>query len=80
MILVREKEGIVLSKILIIDDEIDLVMLLEEELKERGHEVLIADNGQTGVELSKQQPDLILLDIMMPKMDGFEVCRLISVC
>lgn len=77
MILVREKEGIVLSKILIIDDEIDLVMLLEEELKERGHEVLIADNGQTGVELSKQQPDLILLDIMMPKMDGFEVCRLI---
>ena len=66
-----------MSKILIIDDEIDLVMLLEEELKERGHEVLIAYNGQTGVELSRQQPDLILLDIMMPKMDGFEVCRLI---
>ena len=62
-----------MSKILIIDDEIDLVMLLEEELKERGHEVLIAYNGQTGVELSRQQPDLILLDIMMPKMDGFEV-------
>ena len=44
-----------MSKILIIDDEIDLVMLLEEELKERGHEVLIAYNGQTGVELSRQQ-------------------------
>lgn len=66
-----------MSKILIIDDETDLVTLLEEELKERGHEVLTANNGKSGVELSRRQPDLILLDIMMPEMDGFEVCRAI---
>lgn len=75
--MLREKEGVVLSKILIIDDEIDLVTLLEEELKEKGHEVLTAYNGKSGVELSRRQPDLILLDIMMPEMDGFEVCRAI---
>lgn len=66
-----------MSKILIIDDEVDLVMLLEDELKGKGHEVLIAYDGQTGIELSKKQPDLIILDIMMPKMDGFEVCQAI---
>lgn len=66
-----------MSKILIIDDEMDLVMLLEDELKAKGHEVLIAYDGQAGIELSKQEPDLIILDIMMPKMDGFEVCQAI---
>ncbi|MFL8712462.1 response regulator transcription factor [Clostridioides sp. GD02377] len=66
-----------MSKILIIDDEVDLVMLLEDELKGKGHEVSIAYDGQTGIELSKKQPDLIILDIMMPKMDGFEVCQAI---
>jgi DNA-binding response OmpR family regulator len=66
-----------LSKILIIDDEKDLIMLLEDELKIKGHEVLTTYDGQTGIELSKKQPDLIILDIMMPGMDGFEVCRAI---
>ncbi len=66
-----------MSKLLIIDDEVDLVALLEEELQSRGHEVLAARDGQTGIELSKQQPDLILLDIMMPGIDGFDVCRAI---
>lgn len=66
-----------MSKILIIDDEMDLVMLLEDELKAKGHEVLIAYDGQAGIELSKQEPDLIILDIMMPKMNGFEVCQAI---
>ncbi len=66
-----------MSKILIIDDETDLVMLLEDELKAKGHEVLTAYDGQKGIELSRKQPDLIILDIMMPGMDGFEVCRAI---
>ena len=52
-------------------------MLLEDELKAKGHEVLIAYDGQAGIELSKQEPDLIILDIMMPKMNGFEVCQAI---
>lgn len=66
-----------MSKILIIDDETDLVMLLEEELCAKGHQVLTAYNGKDGIELSKKQPDLIILDIMMPETDGFEVCRAI---
>ena len=66
-----------MSKILIIDDETDLVMLLEDELKAKGHEVLTAYDGQKGIELSRKQPDLIILDIMMPGIDGFEVCRAI---
>ena len=66
-----------MSRILIIDDETDLVMLLEDELRAKGHDVLTAYDGQTGIELSKQQPDLIILDIMMPGTDGFEVCRAI---
>lgn len=64
-----------MGKILIIDDEIELVALLQDELEERGHQVLTAYDGVNGVALAKQQPDLILLDIMMPEMDGFEVCR-----
>lgn len=66
-----------MSRILIIDDETDLVMLLEDELRAKGHDVLTAYDGQTGIELSKKQPDLIILDIMMPGTDGFKVCRAI---
>ena len=66
-----------MSKILINDDETDLVMLLKDELEAKGHEVLTAYDGQTGIDLSQKQPDLIILDIMMPGIDGFEVCRAI---
>ncbi|MDO4766178.1 MAG: response regulator transcription factor [Eubacteriales bacterium] len=66
-----------MSKILIIDDEKELVMLLEDELKAKGHKVLVAYDGRKGIELSKEQPDLIILDIMMPEVDGFEVCNAI---
>lgn len=51
------------------------MLILEDELSAAGHEVLTAYDGQTGIELSKKQPDLIILDIMMPGADGFEVCR-----
>lgn len=60
-----------------IDDEKELVMLLSDELKAKGHEVLVAYNGNEGVELARKQPDLVILDIMMPGMDGFDVCRAI---
>jgi two-component system, OmpR family, lantibiotic biosynthesis response regulator NisR/SpaR len=63
-----------LSRILIIDDEEELVLLLKDELTSRGHEVLAAYDGMAGIELSKMQPDLILLDVMLPKADGFRVC------
>ena len=64
-----------MSKILIIDDEKELVALLVDELEARSHQVLTAYNGVDGVALAKEQPELIVLDIMMPEMDGFEVCR-----
>jgi len=63
------------SRILIIDDEKDLVALLEKKLKASGYEVLTAFDGEMGIQLAKKMPDLILLDIMMPVADGFDVCR-----
>lgn len=63
---------------MIIDDEKELVQLLQDELTAHGHEVLTACDGIAGAELAARQPDLILLDIMMPGMDGFEVCRAIQ--
>jgi len=66
-----------MSCILIIDDEEDLVGLLKDELEERGHTVLTAYDGEEGVRQAKKLPDLIILDIMMPNMNGFEVCRAI---
>ncbi len=64
-----------MSKILIIDDEKDIVNLLSDQLTAKGHQVLAAYDGEQGIELAKQQPDLILLDIMMPKVNGFEFCN-----
>ncbi len=67
-----------MSKILIVDDEQALVDLLAKKLVSQGHEVFTATDGRSGVALARaEQPDLILLDIMMPEMDGFEVCQAI---
>lgn len=64
-----------MSKILIIDDEEDLVNLLKDSLESRGHSVLTAYDGENGIKKAQEQPDIIILDIMMPGLDGFEVCR-----
>lgn len=65
------------QKILIVDDEPDILELIEYNLKKEGYQVFLANNGQEGVSVAKRvQPDLIILDIMMPKMDGIEACRL----
>ncbi|GAA5522701.1 phosphate regulon transcriptional regulatory protein PhoB [Fodinibius salicampi] len=62
------------KNILVVDDEKDLLDLIEYNLKKEGFDVLKAEDGQEGIEVArKHQPDLILLDIMMPKMDGLEV-------
>ncbi len=64
------------SKILIVDDEPSGIATLEAMLEGEGYELEIAQNGETALEKAKQfLPDLILLDVMMPGMDGFEVCR-----
>lgn len=61
--------------ILVVDDEQDLLDLIEYNLKKEGFDVLKAENGQQGIQMAKEHnPNLVLLDIMMPKMDGLEVC------
>lgn len=63
-------------KILVVDDEKPIVDILKFNLEKEGFEVLTADNGASALEVAlSQNPDLILLDIMLPKMDGFDVCR-----
>lgn len=63
-------------KVLIVDDEQDVLEFLSYNLSKEGFEVFKADNGKIGVELAKKEnPDVILLDVMMPEMDGIETCR-----
>jgi two-component system alkaline phosphatase synthesis response regulator PhoP len=65
------------QKILIVDDEPDILELIEYNLKKEGYQVFLAHNGQEAVtEAKRSLPDLIVLDIMMPKMDGIEACRI----
>jgi len=64
-------------KILVVDDEQDIVDLMVYHLKKEGYQVYTANNGQEAVTTAKRVlPDLIMLDIMMPKMDGIEACRI----
>jgi len=67
------------QKILIVDDEAHIRMLIEqtlEELEDEGVEFLTAENGEIALEIiQKENPKLVFLDVMMPKMNGMEVCR-----
>lgn len=68
--------GKVNQKVLVVDDESDILELLKYNLSKEGYDVKVASNGVKGVEIAKSfEPDLILLDIMMPKQDGVETCR-----
>lgn len=61
--------------ILVVDDEQDIIDLLKYNLEKEGYRVLTARNGKKALEQAKHLPDLILLDVMMPEMDGWEVCK-----
>ncbi len=66
-------------KILIVDDDPSIVMSLEFLLKKSGCEVFIAANGREAMEkVNAHEPDLVLLDIMMPEVDGYEVCEYVK--
>ncbi|MEZ4850246.1 MAG: response regulator transcription factor [Bacteroidia bacterium] len=63
-------------KILIVDDEVDILDLLEYNLEKEGYEVIKAMDGEEAIRKSREhKPDMILLDIMMPNLDGIETCR-----
>ncbi|WP_018477117.1 response regulator transcription factor [Pontibacter roseus] len=63
-------------KVLVVDDEPSILMPLEFLMRKSGYQVFIARNGTEALEsVSKEQPDVVLLDIMMPDVDGYEVCR-----
>ncbi len=67
------------KKILIVDDEVDLVETVRFPLEMEGYQVLISYNGEDALnQARKENPDLILLDLMLPKLDGYKVCRLLK--
>lgn len=67
-----------MKKILIVDDELHIRLLLKqtlEDIEEEGVMLLTADNGENALEtIGKERPELVFLDVMMPKLNGFEVC------
>jgi two-component system alkaline phosphatase synthesis response regulator PhoP len=64
------------QKILLVDDEQDILEFLSYNLKKEGYQVFIANNGKEAIVVAKKEsPDLIILDVMMPDMDGIETCR-----
>lgn len=66
--------GALVAKILVIDDDPDLRMILRRILEAHGHEVILGEDGLRGLAVAqRQRPDAIVLDVMMPVMDGFEV-------
>lgn len=68
-----------MAKILVIDDEVQLVEMVQMRLEASGYDVITASDGQVGLEKAKSEnPDLILCDVMMPKMDGYKVCGLLK--
>lgn len=64
-----------IAKILVVDDEKDLVDILKYNLTRAGYSVIVAYDGQEAMEKLSREPDLIILDIMMHKLNGFDVCR-----
>lgn len=71
-----------MPKILIVDDEPFIRLLLEqvlEELEDEGVELITADNGESALEIIRSEtPELVFLDVMMPKMNGFDVCNAVK--
>ena len=64
------------KRVLIVDDEINIVTALEFLLQKRGYEVMAAQNGADALkQVESFAPDLVLLDVMMPRISGYEVCR-----
>lgn len=68
-----------MARILVIEDEIDIRQVLDYNLRQAGHDVVLAARGQEGLQSAREQPiDLVLLDLMLPDIAGTEICRLLK--
>jgi len=68
-----------MKKILIVDDEADIIEILQFVLESNGYECITATDGEEGLKRAKEEkPDLILLDVMMPKINGYKISRLLK--
>ncbi len=68
-----------MKKILIVDDEADIIEILQFVLESRGYECITATDGEEGLRLARESnPDLIILDVMMPKINGYKISRLLK--
>lgn len=66
------------QQILVVEDDKTLLEMLQYNLERQGYEVLVAEDGRSGLKLARDNhPDLLLLDVMLPGLDGFEVCRIL---
>ena len=76
---VRSRDKRTMKRILVVDDHEGMRALLEATLKRGGLEVLLAGDGDEALNITQREsPDLILLDVMMPKKNGYEVCRAVN--
>jgi two-component system alkaline phosphatase synthesis response regulator PhoP len=67
------------KKILVVEDEVELTRAIQIRLEQAGYEVLIAYDGKEALEKARgENPDLIVLDLMLPKIDGYKVCRMLK--
>ena len=67
------------GKILVVDDEINITQILEFSIGAEGYEVITAANGEEAIDKARrEQPNLIILDVMMPRIDGYEACRILK--
>jgi two-component system alkaline phosphatase synthesis response regulator PhoP len=74
-----EKLRMFQGKILVVDDEVYILHILDFILGAESYEVLTASNGEQALQkVREEKPDLVILDIMMPKLDGYETCRMIK--
>lgn len=68
-----------MKKILIVDDEADIIEILQFVLEQEGYECITAFDGEEGLKLAREaNPDLIILDVMMPKINGYKISRLLK--
>jgi DNA-binding response OmpR family regulator len=76
MVKIKEHHIMANARILIVDDDPSIRKFIGANLDARGYAVLTAENGEEGVRMAEREaPDMIILDIMMPEMNGFEACR-----